>query len=479
MSIRRPLDTLTVIHPEYIATVSRDANLRGRFFMAFDGTIERSVEGWSRYEAARRSWSDGRINAKGFDPGFRVILAAMRACRIVGVTAGLLRERRDAPIAWLERCTRRDGHALDVRLEADGARDDLAAWWWLCVHASPVISCDARRVDASTLFTIGDGVHFATTRFLPKAVLAHAKAQASADTLVLAPGGSDHGWGMLVVGEPPLIGRIAVEGVRRFPADEKQVRVHETIETGILAATESSTYWTGDIDAISFEKRLTATLRRGEKHPEIPRDAIRALAAAEGVAIAEGRGPDTGGDGMAHLVASFARQHAERADPLCDATIELALRAAQRIAETGSWERKAYASDAGRAQFHAEVERLCKRLVAAQATRRVRARAPNAVRIPALREVPAMPLRWRGLGLHVLHEDAVAFVCALREQTGATTAVPMSDLTLRALTSDWEVREVLSSIMDEPFDERTGREWNRLRTGLPVFVWWPDVSPAP
>src|SRR5436190_6832309 len=303
MSIRRPLSSLATIHPEHIATVARDANRRGRFFIAFDGTIERSVDGWAPYEAERRAWRDERIRTRAFDPGFRPILAAMRGCRIFGVTPELLRTTPNAPIAWLARCTVRTRYALDVALHADGARDDLGAWWWLCIHASPVISCDASALDASTLFTIGDGVHFASTRFLPRPVLAHANTEANrAGIVVLAPGASEHGWGMLVVAEPPIIGEVAVQAMRSFPAEEKQVSVHETLDTGILSALESSTYWTGDIDAERFERCLTATLRRGERHPEIPRDAIRALAAAEGVAIAEGRGPVTAPDGMARLV---------------------------------------------------------------------------------------------------------------------------------------------------------------------------------
>ena len=480
MTIRRPLESLAKIHPEHLARVRHEADARGRFFMAFDGTLDRTIEGWAPYEAERRPWRDGRITAKGFDPGFRVILAAMRGCRVFGVTPTLLRGIKDAPTAWLERCTTRAGSALDVDVDAPGARDDLGAWWWLCNYASPVIACDAVTLDASTLFTIGNGVHFATARFLPKAVLAHAKAEAGRSGVVaIAPGGSDHGWGMLVVGEAPLIGDLAAEGVRRFPADEKQIRVHETLETALLSTMEASTYWTGDIDAVNFEKRLTATLKRGMKHPEIPRDSIRALAAAEGVAIAEGRGPDTSDDGMAHLVATFARQHAERADPVSDATIDLALRSVELVRDAASWERKEYASDQGRAQCRAEIERLRKRLLAAQATRRVRARAPNAVRIPALREVPPRPIRWREIALHAMHEDAVALVNALREETGATVSIPMSDLSLRAMTSDWETRETLAAIMDEPFDERLGEDWGKLRTGLPVFVWWPDVSPAP
>ena len=480
MTIRRPLETLAKIHPEHLARVTIDANARGRFFMAFDGTLDRPTEGWAPYEAQRRPWRDGRITAKGFDPGFRVILAAMRGCRVFGIGPRLLRAVADAPVAWLERCTTRNGHVLEVDVDAPGARDDLGAWWWLCMYASPVISCDATALDASTLFTIGNGVHFATARFLPKAVLAHARAEAThAGVVALAPGGSNHGWGMLVVGEAPRIGDLAAEGLRRFPADEKQIRVHETLDTGLLSAMEASTYWTGDIDAMNFEKRLAATLRRGVTRPEIPRDAIRALAAAEGVAIAEGRGPDTRDDGMAHLVATFARQHAERADPVSDATIDLALRSVELVRDAASWERKEYASDQGRAQCRAEIERLRKRLLAAQATRRVRARAPNAVRIPALREVPPRPIRWREIALHAMHEDAVALVNALREETGATVSIPMSDLSLRAMTSDWETRETLAAIMDEPFDERLGEDWGKLRTGLPVFVWWPDVSPAP
>jgi hypothetical protein len=480
MSIRRPLASLARIHPEHIAGVARDANDRGRFFIAFDATVPRLVEGWAPYERERRAWRDGRIDAKAFDPGFRIVAAAMRGCRIFGLTSRLLRDQADAPLAWLSRCTVRAGHALDVVLDADGARDDLGAWWWLCLHASPVISCDAAAFDAPTLFTIGDGVHFATARFLPKPVLAHAKAEAArTGTVALSPGASHHGWGMLVVAAPPLIGEVAVQAMRSFPAEEKQVHVHETLDTGILSALEASTYWTGDIDADNFEKRLVATLRRGEKHPEIPRDAIRALCAAEGVAIAEGRGPATPDDGMAQLVAGFAREHAECADPLGDATIELALRVVQCVRDAGSWERREYASEEGRAQFGTELDGLRKRLVAAQATRRVRARAPNAVAVPPLREVPPIPINWREIALHLMHEDAVALVCALREQMGAVTSLPMSDLSLRALTSEWDVREVLANIMGEPFDERAEADWSRLRTGLPIFVWWPDVSPEP
>jgi hypothetical protein len=480
MSIRRPLASLATIHPEHIASVARDANERGRFFMAFDGTIERSGEGWARYESERRAWRDGRITAKAFDPGFRVILAAMRGCRIFGVTANLLRTTPNAPIAWLARCTTRAGSALDVVVDAEGARDDIGVWWWLCANASPVISCDAAAFDAPTLFTIGDGVHFATTRFLPRAVLAHAKAEGHrAGTVAFAPGASEHGWGILVVGEAPVIGEIAVQAVRSFPAEEKQVHVHETLDTGILAATESSTYWTGDLDAEHFERHLVSTLKRGEKRPEIPRDAIRALAAAEGVAIAEGRGPVTPADGMAHLVAGFARERAERADPLCDATIELALRAVQRVREAGSFERREYASEEGRAAFRAECDGLRKRLLAAQSTRRVRAHAPNAARMSMLRVVPPTPINWREISLHMVQDDALALLSALRAETGAVVGVPMSDLTLRELTFDWDVREVLESIMGEPYDERSEGDPDRLGMGLPVFVWWPDVSAAP
>ena len=480
MTTRRPLETLAKIHPEHLAGVALDANARGRFFMAFDGTVARSPDIWGPYEAERRAWRDGRITAKGFDPGFRVILAAMRGCRVFGVGPRLLRAVPNVPTAWLRRCTSRDGNALVVDLDAPGVRDDLGAWWWLCMYASPVLSCDAAALDVSTLFTIGNGVHFATARFLPKAVLAHTRTEAVRSGVVaLAPGGSDHGWGMLVVAEAPLIGELAVEGLRRFPADEKQIRIHETIDTGLLSTIEASTYWTGDIDATNFEKHLAATLRRGAKHPEIPRDAIRALAAAEGVAIAEGRGPDTSDDGMAHLVATFARQHSERADPVSDATIDLALRSVELVRDAASWEQREYASTEGRAQFRGEVERLRRRLLAAQATRRVRARAPNAVRLSLLREVPPRPIRWREIGLHAMHEDAVALVNALRDETGATVSIPMSDLTLRSMPSDWETREILATIMDEPFDERVGHDWGKLRTGLPVFVWWPDVCPAP
>ena len=409
MTIRRPLASLAKIHPEHIASVARDANQRGRFFIAFDGTVERSADAWAPYESERRAWRDERILAKAFDPGFRPILAAMQGCRVFGVTPKLLCTTPYAPIDWLERCTVRAGHALDVVVGAEGARTDLGAWWWLCANASPVVTCDAAALDASTLFTIGDGVHFASTRFLPRNVIAHATAEASrAGTVALAPGASEHGWGMLVVAAPPTIGEVAVQAVRSFPAEEKQVHVHETLDTGVLSALESSTFWTGDIDAEHFERNITAALRRGEKHPEVPRDAIRALAAAEGVAIAEGRGPTVPPEGMAQLVVGFAREHAERADPLSDATIELALRTVECVRDAASWERREYASDEGRAAFRAELDGLRKRLLAAQATRRVRARAPNAVRVSPLRTLPPIPINWQELSLHMMREDAIA-----------------------------------------------------------------------
>jgi hypothetical protein len=78
-----------------------------------------------------------------------------------------------------------------------------------------------------------------------------------------------------------------------------------------------------------------------------------------------------------------------------------------------------------------------------------------------------------------MREDAIALTCAMRTETGAVTSVPMSDLSLREMTSDWDVREVLETIMGEPFDERAADDEGRLKTGLPVFVWWPDVSPPP
>ena len=249
---------------------------------------------------------------------------------------------------------------------------------------------------------------------------------------------------------------------------------------GVLSTIESSTYWTGDIDAEHFERHLDATLKRGTKHPEIPRDAIRALAAAEGVAIAEGRGPRHPPTEWRTSWPASRASTPRRADPLSDATIELALRtraAACATRRRGSGAE--YTSEEGRAQFRAELDGLRKRLLAAQATRRVRARAPNAVRVPALRQVPAIPINWREISLHMMQEDALALVSALRDETGAVTSVPMSDLTLRAMPFDWDAREMLETIMGEPFDERVGDDRAELVTGLPVFVWWPDVSPAP
>src|SRR5687767_14665359 len=110
MSIRRPLASLSTIHPEHIANVALDARRCGRFFIAFHSTSERSDAGWARYETERRAWRDERIVDNAFDPGFRPILPAMRGCRIFGVTPKLLRTTPNAPLAWLAPCTVRAGH---------------------------------------------------------------------------------------------------------------------------------------------------------------------------------------------------------------------------------------------------------------------------------------------------------------------------------------------------------------------------------
>ena len=84
---------------------------------------------WSRHEAARRTWRDASITHLAFDPGFRVVLAAMRSCRLFGLAAKVRDAQAGAPEEWLARCSARDGAQLVVDLSAAGYRDDLEAWW--------------------------------------------------------------------------------------------------------------------------------------------------------------------------------------------------------------------------------------------------------------------------------------------------------------------------------------------------------------
>jgi hypothetical protein len=484
MSHRRPLASLVQIHPEYLARAARDGNDAGRFYISIQGDVDRVAAGWAAYESRRGDWPDPRIVESAFDPGFRVVLAAMRACRLFGLTPKLRREEPGTPEAWLARCTTAGaGRTLDVLPDAPGARDDLAAWWWIVTHVDPVITCDAAAFDAATLFTIGNGLRFATARFLPKSVLAHAKSEGDGPGAVaLHVRGGDDGWGALVVAAPPTIGALAIEGVRGYPATEEQARRHETIDTSILAPMQASSFWTNDILSHNFEKKLVATFNRSLAHPDEYLTAIYALAAAEGVAIAEGREP-TSRSGMSETVAGFIRAKARDADPLCAETIDLALRAVQTVTEAGAWERRTFQSERGRADHRLEVAGLRTRLLAAQATRRARSRAANAVPVPDLREIPLVPRNWRRLMLHALFDDAVALVGGLRDETGATVLVTMADRTLRPLHTEWDARELLARIEGDPFDARdidwrASRSWP-WRRGAELIVWWPDVSPEP
>ena len=60
--------------------------------MDVNASADRSAREWSRYEGRGGPWTDGDIAATAFDPVFRVVLAAMRACRVSGLTQQVTRE---------------------------------------------------------------------------------------------------------------------------------------------------------------------------------------------------------------------------------------------------------------------------------------------------------------------------------------------------------------------------------------------------
>ncbi len=67
-------------------------------------------------------------------------------------------------------------------------------------------------------------------------------------------------------------------------------------------------------------------------------------------------------------------------------------------------------------------------------------------------------------------DDAVALIAALREETGARPLILMDNLSFRALASDWDTRESLSTVRAHPFDERPG-PWAELKNGRDVLLW--------
>jgi hypothetical protein len=486
MSSDPPLNDNTHFHPERFERVVAGAQSYGsRFWIAVDPSADRSPGEWRRYEGRGGPWQDGDVAASAFDPVFRIVLDAMRACRVSGLTDELLAQAPSTLTAWLARHATRSRRTYDIDVHSAEVRDDLDAWWWLVRNAGVCIACDVRQLDAATLFTTARKLTFFTTRFLPAAVRTHVKeAVAIKNTVAIVPMPDGGGWQMVVGAAPSLIGSVVKEALRRCqPVTAVAAATSKTPDVAILSTMEASTFWSSGIFGDNFEKVLTATLRRGENYAMMPRDAIRALAAAEGVAIAEGRGLPTADEGMAALLTSWIVEKSGKADPLSDATIELAIRAVDAVISAEVSVRTSFQSDEGRALYSAELEGLLKRLKAARAARQARANAMNAVPLPAFRKVPGRPIKWRTLWLHLMLDDAVAFINAVRDETGATPLVVMKDLSLRELSTSWDAREMVSHIRGCAFEDREGDwpgiGWPELRLGLSVRFWWPDISPRP
>jgi hypothetical protein len=471
LSSQRPLRANS-LHPEYFAAPAAEADKLGRFCIVIDGKAERRADAWERYRKSPGPSRPSPITATAFDPAFRILLAAVRECRVFGVTPQLKRDNPGAPEAWLEQYTTRDGRALAVDIAALGVREDLEAWWWLVRRALPVLTCEAAALDAATLFSIGSGPMFnGSDRKL--ASEAHARKRAECPgTVSLLPYGDDKVWGLIIMAAPGLAGDLAREAVLRQPLSEKVRTVRATLRPDFLSSVEGIMYWHLKVKPERFEKTLVATLKKGEKEPRVAAVAFRAVLAAEGVAIAEGRGPSERTEEVI-LIEDLAKE----AHPLGDATIELALRAVQTVTAAGECERTQWAGDEARSLFRAQLEGLQKRLSAALRTRRARARAPNAV-LPALHRAFGRPINWRTSWLHLMLDDAVALIGAAREETGAVPLILMKDHSFGELASDWNTLEVLSTINGQPFDEREG-EWADLMVCKKVLLWWPDISPRP
>jgi hypothetical protein len=378
MSSPRPLRANS-LHPEYFAAPAAKADKLGRFCIVFDGKADRRADAWERYRKSPGPSRPSPITATAFDPAFRILLAAVRECRLFGVTPKLKRDNPGAPEAWLERYTTRDGRALAVDIAALGVGEDIEAWWWLARRAQPVLTFEAAALDAPTLFSIGSGPMFnGMDRKLASEAYARERAEFPG-TVSLLPYCNDKVWGLIVMAASGLAGDLAREAVLRQPLSEKVRTARATLRSDFLSSVEGIMYWHLKVTPQRFEKTLVATLKEGQKRPQVAGVAFRALLAAEGVAIAEGRGPSERTEGVS-LVEDIVRE----AHPLGDGTIELALRAVQTVAAAGECERTLWAGDEARSLFRGELERLQKRLEAAVRTRRTRARAPNAV-VPALR----------------------------------------------------------------------------------------------
>lgn len=162
-----------------------------------------------------------------------------------------------------------------------------------------------------------------------------------------------------------------------------------------------------------------------------------------------------------------------RQDPLQPRTIELALEAVQTIITRSPVHQRLWRDPAAVTAWMAELTGLARRLESALRARQVRKAAPNAVPLPSTRkpeEVLRAPARRARMRFYALPSDATALLAFAREDTGARLFVLEGDAP-RELEA-WQ----LGTVVPPEFAARTDERAHQ--SGIPVYLWWPEVAPA-
>ncbi len=434
------------------------------------------------------------MRADALDLLLEIIPTAASSCRLF-TTPRL--GRRQAAAALPDRYVQRRRGRIDVDLAAAGIRKDVDFWRSLMNQGgyAPLFTVSLSRISPGVLVASPEGPIFATLRYhLPATALRFARAQtARGNTVVLAlakmglavfpgPHGEETGLELVVFAKPKLAARLAATAVER-------VGRRDTMVLPKLLSLAYHLHWNVNIESAGGgdpEKRLRAHLTRAAKRRRDWQVARRAAAAAELVAIAEGRGPDTRDDWP-----ELAREHyaelrtwAAEQDLLGAETVTLARSAARALSPARLIDPTlitAPAKAAERAEWRESLSDVVRRLDAAILGRKVRAQAPNA-RPPAATkrviEELVEPKRWAGLRFYALRDDAQALCDFLREETGASLAVKNTTGGLHELKSAYDTIQLLGEAFAGSFDTRK-LSFPEKRRGFAILVWWPAISPGP
>ena len=355
-----------------------------------------------------------------------------------------------------------------VDLDADGIGGDIAFWWWLVRGRADLLLCGPRRrLDLDVLFMHAWNPAEGNYTAGPKVARAARQRTRDGDSVCLHPKAEGLEIQLTVVANPKTVTRLFLESLSRA-----------RFQSEVLVQLDGCVRPLDDLHAAYFrielmgeqdpERYLRKVLDRvaGRVHDRKAVDA--ALFAAEFIAAMEKRGAL----GLCHTAEAAAEfeDWTSRQPGLSIETLTLARSTIEHIAENVAFLDDKQLDETLVAPWRAMIGELHQRLRACEATRRARARAPNArlVSAPTPTSTDLRPERFASLSFYATTED-VDLLFDLVHDCDARLLV-REDGEVSEVGSSWQMREALSQESEvSPLGARS--TWFR--------IWWPSVIASP